>query len=83
MIEQGCNVDYSTMSKADSIQIPDAIIASVTSNGHTLPILLSYSLKIDPEQLVDKLIEFKMIGERISVEVVIINLFILYKFQII
>ncbi|XP_045773539.1 ankyrin repeat and SOCS box protein 3-like [Maniola jurtina] len=51
--EHGCNVDYSSMMTCfnKSQYIPDAFLASLTSDPYTLTVLIPHSLYCDPEYL--------------------------------
>ncbi|XP_030036706.2 ankyrin repeat and SOCS box protein 3-like [Manduca sexta] len=50
LIEHGCNVDYCTSSKCVDKNkcVPDAFLASLTSDTTTIPVMLPYSLHCDP-----------------------------------
>lgn len=75
MVDHGCNVDYSTVPPDNKLKLADALIASITSNCHTLPTLLTYSLKTEPEYVINKLVQYNMVDSRISVEVINIQRF--------
>ncbi|XP_013173014.1 PREDICTED: putative ankyrin repeat protein RF_0381 [Papilio xuthus] len=49
----GCNVDYCTTALPSSKEwcIPDAFVASLTSNPSTIPVMLPYSLACEPDFL--------------------------------
>ncbi|XP_061717933.1 ankyrin-1-like [Cydia pomonella] len=53
LIEHNCNVDYSSLSTNNSKQriLPDAFIASVTSDPATTVVMLPYSLHCEPDHL--------------------------------
>lgn len=49
LIEHHCNVDYCTLKCKRDKCIPDAFVASLTSNPMTTPVMLPYSLRCEPE----------------------------------
>ncbi|CAG4945878.1 unnamed protein product [Parnassius apollo] len=53
LCDHGCNIDYCTTTSVSSkaLCIPDAFVASLTSNPSTMPLMLSYSLSCEPEFL--------------------------------
>ncbi|XP_012547580.2 ankyrin repeat and SOCS box protein 3 isoform X1 [Bombyx mori] len=53
MIDHGCNVDYCSVPECyyKDKCIPDAFIASLTSDALTLPYMIPYSLHVDPDSI--------------------------------
>ncbi|XP_041981279.1 ankyrin-1-like [Aricia agestis] len=51
LIENGCNVDYSSATEKHNREgyMPDAFLASLTSDPTTAPLMMPYSLYCDPE----------------------------------
>lgn len=48
-MEHHCDVDYCTVKQNINKCIPDAFIASLTSNPSTTPLMLPFSLRCEPE----------------------------------
>ncbi|XP_028156508.1 ankyrin-3-like [Ostrinia nubilalis] len=52
--EHGCNVDYCSSSTCTDMNkcLPDAFIASLTADPQTMPIMMQYSLRLEPRSLI-------------------------------
>ncbi|CAH2090436.1 unnamed protein product [Euphydryas editha] len=62
--KHGCNVDYSSYIRIFKGErfIPDAFIASLTSNSSTSHVMLPHSLYCDPEYLLAHVCKYELLG---------------------
>lgn len=62
LIEHHCNVDYCTLKWKKDKCIPDAFLASLTSNPVTTPVMLPFSLYCEPEYFLEFADNHGMLG---------------------